>query len=177
MKKKIRLKNGREVVLRFLTSEDVDGLYEMFASMSDEALRYGLPPYTRKRIESWLNTPSLIPVGAEHEGHIIGFTCIEKFTHSRLQGIGYLGIYFHQNFYGIGLEPQMMENLLDVARHQGVHKVNTEVAAEDEASISLLVKFGFETEGRKRDAYFGEDGMYYDIIVMGKILEPDANKS
>jgi len=30
--------------------------------------------------------------------------------------------------------------------------------------------FGFETEGRKRDDFFGDDGMYNDIFSMGRIL-------
>jgi len=48
---KIRLKDGREVVVRRFSEGDKDGVVEMMASLSDEALRWGMPPYTRERLE------------------------------------------------------------------------------------------------------------------------------
>ena len=70
----VRLKDGREVTVRFLTAEDKERLVEMFASMSDEALKRGMPPYTREVVERWINNiPSLIPLVAEDDSRIVGW--------------------------------------------------------------------------------------------------------
>jgi RimJ/RimL family protein N-acetyltransferase len=45
--------------------------------------------------------------------------------------------------------------------------------ADDEDTISLLERFGFETEGRKRDDFLGEDGRYHDVLAMGRILDEE----
>jgi len=47
----VTLRDRRHVVLREFQVEDKDGLVEMYASLSNEALRWALPPYTRERIE------------------------------------------------------------------------------------------------------------------------------
>jgi L-amino acid N-acyltransferase YncA len=41
----------------------------------------------------------------------------------------------------------MMELILESAKREGVNKVNAVVVAEDEDTISLLERFGFETGG------------------------------
>ncbi len=66
-----------------------------------------------------------------------------------------------------------MERVLESARRQGVHKVDAGAVAEDEEAISLLERFGFETEGRKRDDFLGEDGRYHDVLAMGRILDEE----
>ena len=48
---KVRLKDGRELMVRRFTESDKDGVAEMMASLSDDAARWGMPPYTRERLE------------------------------------------------------------------------------------------------------------------------------
>lgn len=170
-KKKITLKDGRQVHLISLTPDDTDRLLEMLSHMPDETLRWSMAPYRREWIERWLNTPSLIHIAAEHSGEIVGFVCIEKYTHPKRMGIGYLGTYFHREYTGAGLETAMMELILESAKEQGVHKVDAGAVADDEDTISLLKRFGFETEGRNRDDFLGDDGTYRDVLAMGKILD------
>lgn len=45
------------------------------------------------------------------------------------------------------------------------------MAAGEESAIRLLQDFGFETEGRKKDSYLGEDEKYHDVLIMCKILD------
>jgi len=64
----------------------------------------------------------------------------------------------------------MMARLLELARRDGLHRLNLEVVAENRAAVRLYEKFGFKVEGVKKEAYLGEDGMYHDELVMGLIL-------
>ena len=80
----VNLKDCRKVTVRFLTSDDKERLIEMFGSMSDTALLWGMPPYNREVIERWINNiPNLIPLGAEENNHLVGYAAIYKYPHPR----------------------------------------------------------------------------------------------
>ena len=146
--------------------------------MSEEALRWGMPPYTRERIERWMrNIENLIILGAEHNRRLIGYAQIHKVSQPRRIGTAGLTIYLHQDFHGVGLGTEMVGLLLEAAKEHGVHKVNLDTVADNEAAIRLFEKMGFEVEGRIRDSYRGADGGYHDIIAMGKILDQEQEKT
>ena len=72
------LKDGREVTLRFLSLDDKDALLAMFSSMSDDALRWALPPYDEKwwtRVENGF--ANAIPMIAIHDERIVGFILVK----------------------------------------------------------------------------------------------------
>ena len=47
------LKDGRRVGIRLYRPSDKEGLIWMYAGLSQEALRWSMPPYNRQRIERW----------------------------------------------------------------------------------------------------------------------------
>lgn len=168
---KTTLKDGREVVIRLLTRDDKDQLVEMFASMSEEALQWSMAPYSEKLIERWLNSfEHLIPLVAEFHDRIIGYSAIFKTPHPRMKGIADIGCYLHQDFHGVGLGTAMTKYLLDLGKNHNIHRLSLTVVEENTASIQLYKKFGFEIEGTKCDAYYGNDGKYHNILIMSKIL-------
>jgi len=65
----------------------------------------------------------------------------------------------------------MLAKLLELARKEGLHKLNPDVIAEDKKAIRLYEKFGYTVEGIKKKSYLGEDGKYHDELVMGLILD------
>jgi RimJ/RimL family protein N-acetyltransferase len=67
---------------------------------------------------------------------------------------------------GSSLENAMMERILESAKRERVHKVNAGVVAEDEDTISILERFGFDTEGRKIDDFFGRGGRTHNVLSM-----------
>jgi putative acetyltransferase len=167
----VKLTDGRHVLLRELQIEDGDRLIEMYASLSNGTLRWGLPPYTEERVGRWLNSlQNLTAIVALDDGRIVGHAQIFKFTHPRRRGTADLLIYLHQDFHGVGLGSAMLAKLLELARRNGLHRLSLDVVAENRAVIRLYEKFGFKVEGVRKEAYLGEDGKRYDEIVMGLIL-------
>jgi putative acetyltransferase len=169
----VRLKNGESVVVREFHLEDKEKLIELYESLSDEAVRWGMPPYTRDRLErGWFsNLQNLMPIVAFHGDRIVGHAQIFKSPHSRRKGTGDLAIYLHQDFHNIGLGTTMLAELLRLARKEGLHRISLHVVADNKLAVRLYEKFGFKIEGVLKDSYFGEDGKYYDELAMGLILE------
>ena len=95
----LRLRDGKEVTVRFLNTGDRDGLFQMFSSMSGKALEWSMAPYTVDVIDRWIgNISRLIPLVAEHNKKIVGYAVIYKHSHQRRKGIGDLAMYLHQDF-------------------------------------------------------------------------------
>jgi RimJ/RimL family protein N-acetyltransferase len=169
---KVILKDGRKLALRFLTVNDKERLFQMFSSMSDEALEWSAAPYTMEGIERWTkNLSSMIALVAEFHGKIVGWASIYKPPQSRKKGIGDLAIYLHQDFHDAGLGTAMTKQLLRLARNEEMHRIELTVVKENKIALRLYEKFGFQIEGVSKDAFYGQDGRYHDIVNMGLILK------
>jgi len=135
---KIKLKDKREVTLRFLSVRDKDALYQLFSSMSDEALNWSMAPYTIERIQRWINNiQNLIPLVAEYKNKIVGYGSIHKFAHTRRKGVGDLAIYLHQDFHNVRLGTAMTKKLLQLAKREKMHKIELQVVADNKIAIHL----------------------------------------
>jgi putative acetyltransferase len=143
----------------------------MFSSMSEKALEWSMAPYTMENIERWTsNLPSLIALVAECQDKIVGLGSIYKSSHPRWRGLGDLGIYLHQDFHNVGLGTAMTERLLQLAKNERMHRIELTVVGENKIALRLYEKFGFKIEGVSKDAFYGQDAEYHDIINMGLIL-------
>jgi RimJ/RimL family protein N-acetyltransferase len=169
---KVTLKDGREVSLRFLTADDKGRVFGMFSSMSEKALRWSMAPYTMEDVERLIaNLPTVIALVAEYNGKIVGSAHVHKFPHPRRKGLGDLAIYLHQDFRKVGLGTAMTERLLQLAKDEKMHRIELTVVKENRIALRLYKKFGFQIEGISKDAFYGQDGKYHDIVNMGLILK------
>jgi len=171
MERTFTLRDGRLVHIRPLQEEDKEGLHGMYRSMSPDALRWSMAPYTAETINRWIgNLPNLISLVSVHDGDIVGYASVQKFTHPRRMGTGNLNIYIHQDYQGAGLGTALMVMILNAANEHSLHRINLEGVADNETAVHLFRKFGFNVEGRRVEAYKAQDGGLYDILLMGKTL-------
>ena len=167
------LKDGRVVQIREFRMEDKEKLFEMYESLSPEAVHWGTPSYTRDRIErNWLNNlQNMIPLVAFYGDKLVGHAQIFKFPHARRKGTGDLAMYLHQDFQNVGLGTVILAELLKLARKEEMHRIGLHVIAVDKIAVRLYEKISFKVEGVLKDSYLGADGKYHDEIAMGLILE------
>jgi len=168
---RVKLRNGKTVIIRRFWPKDREKLIEMYASLSNEAVQWGMPPYTREKLERWFaNLENYISLVAFYDNRIVGHAQIYKNPHPRRKGTGGLIIYIHQDFHNVGLGTSMLEQLLKLAREEKMHRLTLWVVADNKRAIHLYEKMGFKIEGIMKDAYFGAEGNYHDELVMGLIL-------
>ena len=170
---KVRLKDGRELVVRRFTEGDKDGVADTMASMSDEALRWGMPPYTRERLERgwWSNMENVAALIALDGDRVAGYAGLRKFSHPRRRGNSDYVIYLHQDYHNVGLGTAMTRRIVELVREEGLHRIGLGVVADNEIAIRVYEKVGFVVEGVLRDAFFSDDGRYHDEVHMGLILK------
>jgi len=166
-----KLKNCKEVVLRYRKIDDSDKLFQMFSSMSKKSLEWTMTPYTMEVIKRWNDSlPDLIPLVAEYEGKIVGHAVLHKFPRERRKGIGEFAIVIHDDFQNVGLGTAMTKRILRLAEKQKMHRIELKFVAENKIALHLYEKFGFQIEGTHRDDFYGCDGMYHDTVSMGLLL-------
>lgn len=173
---KVTLKDGREVRLRFTTIDDGERLFQMFASMSDEALKWSRAPYTMevimKMIKRWVaNVPPSIALVAEFDDRIVGNAVISRFPNQTRKGIGDYAVHLHQDFHNVGLGTAITDRILLLAKNEKMHRIELSVAEENKSALYLYEKFGFHTEGLSKDAFYGYDDKYHNMVHMGLILK------
>jgi len=168
----VKLKDDREVILRFLMTEDKEALMIMMNCLSEEALKWSSPPYDEAKITRWMSgVGSGLSLVAVYEKRLVGIAGIHhRISHPREKGIGGMTIYIHQDFHEVGLGTAMTEQLLSLAKSKDLHRIGLEVVEDNLAAVSLYKKMGLEIEGTMKDAYFGVDDRYCNVLVMGKIL-------
>jgi len=165
------LKDGRRVLVRTFQLIDKKGLISFYASLSEDVLRWALPPYGPERIEGWVrNLDQNIIIVAVQQKRLVGNLTIFQTPSPRMKGIGELIIYLHQDFLNVGLGSYMMRYSLNMARQKGLRRLSLGVVAENKNAVHIYEKVGFVVEGRRKEGYFGADGSYHDMLEMGLIL-------
>src|SRR5256712_13296341 len=125
------LKNGRAVRLATYRPEDKEALVSMYASMSPEAIKWGLPPYDRARIERWTSDlANRIILIARLEEKIVGHLHIFRILEERRKDVTELFIYVHQDFQNLGLGTKMMKKAIELAKERGFHRIGLTVVAD-----------------------------------------------
>ena len=85
---------------------------------------------------------------------------------------GGLGIMVRTDCQGQGIGTALLEAVLDLADNWlMLRRVELEVYADNQRAVRLYEKFGFETEGRKREASV-KNGAYVDLLVMARLRTP-----
>ncbi len=173
MTKPVILKDGRRLTIRNYDSSDKEALVAMYAGLSPEAVRWGLPPYDRAKVERLTsNLEYKINLIALSDSRTVGHLQIYTAPMRQMNGIGELLIYLHQDFQNVGLGTAMMREGIRGARAKGWHRVRLTVVAENHRAIRSYEKVGFEREGLSRENYFGEDGKYHDEVQMALLIGP-----
>lgn len=167
----LRLKNGGTVELGTYDPTDKEALIAMYASMSPEAVRWGLPPYDRARIERWTSDlgNNIIMLATANE-KVVGHLQMWRLPYARRKGIVELFIYVHQDFQNLGLGTLMMRKAIELARREGLHRIQLTVVADNRRAINVYEKVGFKKEGVARETFYGDDHHYHDEVEMGLIL-------
>jgi RimJ/RimL family protein N-acetyltransferase len=157
---------------RLATEQDLAAVYSIY--MHPEVVPYlGIDPVALEGFEPYFK--GLLASGAffvvQREGVVRGF-----YRATRQQGRSHhvvilTTLAISPSEKGSGFAAAMIEEAIDLARTQGVLRVELTLEADNARAFAFYRKLGFEQEGRLRKAYkrAGEPD-YLDEIVMARWL-------
>lgn len=168
---------NKTIRLRALEISDVSLLYSWENDRQNWKVSHTLTPYSMHVLTDYVN--AVTDIYTDKQLRLIIESKIEKdplgtvelfdcdFKNKRT-GLGIL-IADPEN-RGRGLASQTLEILIDYClRDLDLHQIYCNVLCNNQASIALFEKFGFETIGVKKDWTF-HNGYYLDELLMQKIF-------
>ena len=116
-------KNGIKVILRPELSSDLEMLWEMFSTLSDESMSNLLPPITRERVESWtenIDYDEVLPIVAlvtdEGRQKIVGSGILRFNEQEALMHKAELGLSIQDDFQNMGISTTLLTHLIRIVK-------------------------------------------------------------
>lgn len=165
------------LILRPWAERDIDTLPEI-ANDRDiwRNLRDVFPhPYTREAAENWVKLCQSLetrhPFAIEYQGRAIGgigFNFFED-VHRHSAELGY---WIAKAHWGQGLVTEAVRKIVEYGfQNLNLERIFAETYAWNPASGRVLLKAGFEYEGRLRHHVF-KDGQFVDLLLYARIRSP-----
>lgn len=153
----IRLKNGKNAVLRHGVRSDGSAAFEHFClthAETDYLLSYpdenGLDPEQEgKFLEQRAESADEVQLLAFVDGKLAGDAGIEAVgTKYKVQHRAELGISVRKEYWGLGLGSALLEACIKCAKEAGYAQLELDVVAENARALALYRKKGFVEYGR-----------------------------
>lgn len=171
--------NASRLCLRQLGDRDVPGLQAIFGD--PEYLRYwshgpleGLEAATDylDRIVSGWRDRTFFQWGIEEMAsrQLVGTVTLGSWDHANRHAE--IGFILRPSHTGLGLASEAVRTALVFGfGPMGLHRVEADVDPENEASVRLLERIGFQREGLLRDRWFTFFGEWKDSLILGLLAD------
>ncbi len=139
-----KLRDGTEVTLRLLNSDDTDKLHAFFMTLSEEARQFLYDDVTdRSVVEKWtseINYDHVVPIVAEAGGEIVADGTLHKRNNGPSRHIGRIRVVIRGDYLGKGLGSLITNELTLIAKARKLSTLYVTVAETSETSAVEAVK-------------------------------------
>jgi L-amino acid N-acyltransferase YncA len=162
---------GTEVEVRALTADDADAIREFFARVPEGDRTFFREDVAKPGVvEAWLADPDQHRLIAIVDGEVAGHVAV-------LRGVGWsahvaeLRLVVDPGQRRRGLGRLLAQRGVVEAVEMGATKLVVEVAAEQEPTVAMFSKLGFEPEGLLKDHIRSQAGEVHDLLVLAHFVE------
>ncbi|HSP15166.1 MAG TPA: GNAT family N-acetyltransferase [Thermoanaerobaculia bacterium] len=143
------LRDGRRVLLRPFTSNDVDALYQFFHALPNEYKRFAWDNVdNRALIDAWgrnIDYGKVYPLIALDGKRVVADATLHRLG-GPLRLVGRIKWMIEPAFRGVGLGTLLVNHLIDIARDRGLRHVNSMLISDLEAdAVKTLETLGFKS--------------------------------
>ena len=173
--RKIILKNGKEALLRNGDKADGAAVFDCFNAThaeTDYLLSYPDensfdPEQEAQFLEEKTNSPDEIEIIALIDGKVAGTAGIGSIGKKyKVKHRAELGISILKEYWGLGLGKALTKACIQCAKEAGYTQLELNVAAENEAAISLYQSLGFTEFGRNPRGFNSRISGYQELVYM-----------
>lgn len=141
--------------IRKMKKSDLNDLHRLLSD--PEVMMYLEPPFTQERTEEFLRTAGMtedpLIYAVETDGSFIGYVIYHDYDEDSME----MGWVLYPEYWGHGVASLLTEKLMEKASDSGKELV-IECAPEQEATIHIAAKYGFERTDTS-------DGLYVSGIM------------
>jgi L-amino acid N-acyltransferase YncA len=163
------------MTVRPATRADLQGIHDIYNdAVLTTTATYDYEPRTLEHRTAWFDEhvkQNYAVFVAEANGRIVGWSALNPY-HARM---GYRftsenSVYVAADQRGKGVGKLLLEPLITAARKRGLRAIIAAIDADNEASIRLHARFGFEKVGHFKKVGYKFD-RWLDVVYMELLLE------
>ncbi len=177
---------GKLICLRARLRSDIEILHDPLRADPDlwmlsdvrawvpQSLDVALAQFDKRQAEEQVKfldfiVETLVAVGSLPAGRVVGEACLwDTDLHTRS---AHLGLALIEEARGLGLGREVVDLLVDYAfRVRGLHRLQCETHAENEAMLGMAEAAGFQREGQLRQVSW-RSGRFVDQVVLGLLAQ------
>ncbi len=171
----IKLKDGRECVLRNAEPEDAEDFLTYFdISHGETEFLTTYPDETEHnesivsvRLKSQKESEHNIEIVAIVEGKLIGSAGIHMIQdRDKTRHRAEFGITVMKDYWGLGIGNELMSMCVEAAKEAGYLQLELDVVADNEAAQNLYKKHGFTEFGRNPRGFKTREGKWQELVLM-----------
>ena len=173
----LKLRDGTHVTVRPLGKRDETKLHKFLLSVpEEERLFIKQPVFNLEVVRQWCRQADFdrnLPLLVLHGRKIIG----EATLHQRLGGwkrhIGLITLLTHPEYRGRDVSKILVTELIDIARHCGLRRLEAEVNGERKIALHTLSHLGFSPLMHLEDYVVDMKAVTHDYVLLGLNLKTD----
>jgi RimJ/RimL family protein N-acetyltransferase len=175
----LKLRDGTPVVVRPLARNDEARLRKfLFAVPEEERLFIKHRLSGTQIVREWCRRREFdrnLPLLMLHDKKIIG----EATLHQRIGGwkrhIGLITLLTHPEYRGRDVSKVLVTELIEIARHSGLRRLEAEVNGERKIALHVLAQLGFSKLMNLEDYVLDMNAVTHDYVLMGMNLKVDLD--
>ncbi len=170
------LANGIQCMIRPLEASDETAFHEFYMAVPEQERAFIKHRVTDGGLfHEWcseIDYEQNLPMLAFADGKMIGDITLHQRSGGWKRHIGLVSVLTHPDFRNIGLADALIEEIVEVARHAGLTKLEAEFNGERVVAMKALGLCGF-SELIRIPAYVQDmNANYHDYVLMGMDLHP-----
>lgn len=143
------LRDGRRVLIRPFTENDVDALHDFFRALPLESRRFAWAPIDkRSTVEKWaenLDYAKALPLLAFDGKKIVADATLHRRDGGPLRLVGRIKWLIDPEYRGVGLGTSLVSLFIDIARENGLRHLTAMLISDVEAdAVATLSHLGFD---------------------------------
>ena len=171
----VKLKNGKEALLRNGDAADGAAVYEVFNAThaeTDFLLSYPeensyTPEEEARFLREKTDSPDGIEIVAVVDGRIAGTAGIEAVGRKyKVRHRADFGISVLKEYWGLGIGRALAQACIRCARDAGYVQLELNVVAENERALALYRSLGFEEFGRNPRGFNSRASGFQEVVYM-----------
>ncbi|MDD5141046.1 MAG: GNAT family N-acetyltransferase [Verrucomicrobiales bacterium] len=175
--KTVVLKDGKKATLRPLQKTDEKDFHQLFLGIPEPERMFIKHRVTDiKVIRDWCQNIDYgrnLPLVALIGGKIVGDATLHQQLGGWKRHIGRVSVLVHPEFRGRGLARALIAEILELARGEGLEKVEAEFIGEQKAAVHMFAMLGFSQLLSLENYVKDMQAITHDYILMGLELKTD----
>lgn len=175
--KKVELKDGKSVLIRPLKADDEKDFHLLFQDIPEtERMFIKHRVQDIKVIRDWCKNIDYgrnLPLLGLVEKKVVGVATLHQQLGGWKRHIGRVSVLVHPQFRGRRLARTLVAEILLVARHAGLERIEAEFIGEQEAARKMFSNLGFNQFLRLEDYVKDMQAVTHDYVLMGIDLRTD----